>query len=375
MRGPGLLALAGLFLLAACATSPIPGPTPGQTPRTSSPVPASPRLAVPAPVQPQPGPQDPPPAEALRPLSDLPGWAEEDHAAAFEAWRANCRVRRTPGMAQACRDAMAVDLLDAVAARDFFERRFLAQSLPGEGVLTGYFAPIYEARRTPDAEYSAPLRPRPTDLPPEGGAYADRAKIEARPAPDALAWLKPEEKFFLQIQGSGTLIFPAGPPVRAVFGGTNSQPFSGIANTLRERGLLGAGQTSAEGIRSWLAAHRGPEADAIMALNARYVFFRLAPEDGLPPRGAAGVPLPPGRAIAVDLSRHLAGDLYWIDARSPLLSGAIPAYRRLVTALDTGGAIVGDIRADLYIGQGPEAGLEAGRIRHVLRLYRLVPRP
>ena len=105
MRGPGLLALAGLLLLAACATSPIPGPTPGQTPRTSSPVPASPRLAVPAPVQPQPGPQDPPPAEALRPLSDLPGWAEEDHAAAFEAWRANCRVRRTPGMAQACRDA------------------------------------------------------------------------------------------------------------------------------------------------------------------------------------------------------------------------------------------------------------------------------
>jgi len=371
VRGPGLLALAGLFLLAACATSPIPGPTPGPIPGPSSPQP--PRPAVSAPVQPQPA--YPPPAEALRPLSDLPGWAEDDHAAAFEAWRANCRVRRAPGMAEACRDAMAVDLLDAAAARDFFERRFLAQPLPGEGVLTGYFAPIYEARRTPDAEYSAPLRPRPADLPPEGGAYADRARIEARAAPDALAWLKPEEKFFLQIQGSGTLVFPSGPPVRAAFAGTNSQPFSGIANTMRERGLLEAGQTSAEGIRSWLAAHRGPEAGAIMALNPRYVFFRLAPEDGLPPRGAAGVPLPPGRAIAVDLSRHVAGDVYWIDARSPLLSGAIPAYRRLVTALDTGGAILGDIRADLYIGQGPEAGLEAGRIRHVLRLYRLVPRP
>lgn len=367
MRGPGLLALAGLFLLAACATSPTPGPTPGP----SSPQP--PRPAVSAPVQPRPA--NPLPAEALRPLSDLPGWAEDDHASAFEAWRANCRVRRVPGMAEACRDAMALDLLDAAAARDFFERRFLAQPLPGEGVLTGYFAPIYEARRTPDAEYSAPLRPRPDDLPPEGGAYVDRARIEARPSPDALAWLKPEEKFFLQIQGSGTLVFPAGPPVRAVFAGTNSQPFSGIANTMRERGLVEAGQTSAEGIRSWLAAHRGPEAGAIMALNPRYVFFRLAPEDGLPPRGAAGVPLPPGRAIAVDLSRHVAGDVYWIDARSPLLSGAIPAYRRLVTALDTGGAILGDIRADLYIGQGPEAGLEAGRIRHVLRLYRLVPRP
>lgn len=368
MRGPGLLALAGLFLLAACATAPTRGPTPSSTPRP----------AVPAPVQPQSQPkpktQSQPAAEALRPLSDLPGWAEEDHAAAFEAWRANCRVRRAPGMAEACRDAMAVDLLDAVAAREFFERRFLAQPLPGEGVLTGYFAPVYEARRTPDAEFSAPLRPRPADLPPEGGVYPDRAEIEARPAPDALAWLKPEEKFFLQIQGSGTLVLPAGPPVRAVFAGTNSQAFSGVANAMRERGLLEPGQTSAEGIRSWLAAHRGPEAAAIMALNPRYVFFRLAPEDGLPPRGAAGVPLPPGRAIAVDLSRHEAGDLYWIDARSPLLSGAIPAYRRLVTALDTGGAIRGDIRADLYMGQGPEAGLEAGRIRHVLRLYRLVPR-
>jgi membrane-bound lytic murein transglycosylase A len=365
VRGPGLLALAGLFLLAACATAPTPRPIPGPTPRP----------AVPAPAQPQSNPQLQPSAEALRPLSNLPGWAEEDHAAAFEAWRANCRVRRIPGMAEACRDAMAVDLLDAAAARDFFERRFLAQPLPGEGVLTGYFAPVYEARRTPDGIFTAPLRPRPADLPPEGGVYPDRARIEARPAPDALAWLKPEEKFFLQIQGSGTLVFPVGPPVRAVFAGTNSQTFSGVANAMRERGLLEAGQTSAEGIRSWLAAHRGPEADAIMALNPRYVFFRLGTEDGLPPSGAAGVPLPPGRAIAVDLSRHVAGDLYWIDARSPLLSGAIPAYRRLVTALDTGGAIRGDIRADLYLGQGPEAGLEAGRIRHVLRLYRLVPRP
>ena len=368
MRGPGLLALAGLFLLAACATAPPSRPT---TPRPA-PRPAPVRPVVPAPAPPVP---EAPPAEARLPLSALPGWAEEDHVAAFEAWRANCRVRRSPAMDAACRAAMAVDLLDAAAARDFFEQRFLAQPLPGEGVLTGYFAPVYEARRSPDAEFSAPLRPRPADLPPEGGAYPDRAAIEARPAPDALAWLRPEDKFFLQIQGSGTLVFPEGPAQRAVFAGSNSQPFSGIANPMRERGLLEPGQTSAEGIRAWLAGHRGPEAAALMALNARYVFFRLAPEDGLPPRGAAGVPLPPGRAIAVDLSRHVAGDLYWLDARSPLLSGAIPAYRRLVTALDTGGAIRGDIRADLYMGQGPEAGLEAGRIRHVLRLYRLVPRP
>ncbi len=367
MRRAGPVALAGLLLLAACATPPRPAPL--ERPRPQ-PAPAAPRPApVPPPVT------SPAPAEAPLPLSDLPGWAGEDHVAAFEAWRANCRVRKTPAMASACRDAMAVDLLDAAAARTFFEARFLAQPLPGEGVLTGYFAPVYDARRTPDPEFSAPLRPRPADLPPEGGSYPDRAAIEARPAGDALAWLRPEDKFFLQIQGSGTLVFPDGPSLRAVFAGTNSQPFSGVANAMRDRGLLAAGQTSAEGIRAWLAAHRGPEAAEIMALNPRYVFFRLIPEDGLPPKGAAGVPLPPGRAIAVDLSRHVAGDLYWIDAHGPLLAGAFPAYQRLVTALDTGGAIRGDIRADLYLGQGAEAGIEAGRIRHVLRLYRLVPRP
>lgn len=367
MRLPGLIALAGLLLLAACATPgpPRPGPTPLRTP----PAEARPPEATPAPA-----PVSPPPSAVLVPLSEMPGWAEEDHVAAFEAWRANCKVGRSPALAAACRAAMAVDLLDAEGARTFFETRFLAQPLPGEGVLTGYFAPIYEARRAPDAEFSAPLRPRPGDLPAEGGDYPDRAAIEARPAPDALAWLRPEDKFFLQIQGSGTLVFPEGPPQRAVFAGTNSQPFSGVANAMRERGLLEAGQTSAEGIRTWLAAHRGPEAAEVMALNPRYVFFRLTPDDGLPPRGAAGVPLPPGRAIAVDLSLHVPGDLYWIDAHSPILSGAFPAYQRLVTALDTGGAIRGAIRADLYLGQGPEAGLEAGRIRHVLRLYRLVPR-
>ena len=365
MRRAGPVALAGLLLLAACATPP--RPPPGPPPPRPLPAPS------PAPIPPAPSPG--PGAESLLPLTALPGWEGEDFVAAFEAWRANCQVRRTPVTSRICREAMAVDLLDAQSARTFFETRFQAQLLPGEGVLTGYFAPVYDARRRRDDEFSAPLRPRPADLPPEGGAYPDRSAIESRPASDALAWLRPEDKFFLQIQGSGTLIFPEGPPAKAVFAGTNSQPFSGVANAMRDRGLLAAGQTSAEGIRAWLAAHRGAEAAEIMALNPRYVFFRLTPDDGLPPKGAAGVPLPAGRAIAVDLSRHVGGDAYWIDAHGPILAGAFPSYQRLVTALDTGGAIRGDIRADLYLGQGAEAGLEAGRIRHVLRLYRLVPRP
>ena len=143
---------------------------------------------------------------------------------------------------------------------------------------------------------------------------------------------------------------------------------------MRERKLLAADNTSAEVIRAWLAANRGPAADEIMRLNPRYVFFRTVPDDGFAPAGAAGVPLPAGRAIAVDIGYHGLGALYWIDASVPTLTGAFPAYRRAVMALDTGGAIQGDIRADLYLGAGDAAGREAGRVRHTLTLWRLDPR-
>jgi membrane-bound lytic murein transglycosylase A len=111
-----------------------------------------------------------------------------------------------------------------------------------------------------------------------------------------------------------------------------------------------------------------------MRLNPRYAFFRLAPDDGRPPQGAAGVPLPPGRAVAVDPAFHAYGELLWIDAEAPLLAGRFPTYRALVSALDTGGAIKGDVRADLYLGAGDAAGVEAGRVRHTLQMWRLVPR-
>ncbi len=122
-----------------------------------------------------------------------------------------------------------------------------------------------------------------------------------------------------------------------------------------------------------LADHRGPEADAVMDLNRRYVFFQVAPDDGRQPVGTAGLMLTPGRSIAVDVSLHPLGGLYWIDADAPTLRGAATDYRRLAVALDTGGAIKGQVRADLYVGRGKAAGVEAGHIRHALRLYQLVP--
>ena len=366
--------------LAACATAP----------------PSYPVRNRPPPFRPEPGPEAPP-APRILPLSALKGWAAEDHAAALAVFRDTCGAARDPLMAQVCRSARAIGPLDREQSRRFFEAHFRAEAEPGDGVLTAYFAPEYPARRKPDAEFSAPLRPKPADLKPvdaglfdpnqagrPGAArdpgdgllepYPDRAAIEATPTDKALAWLRPEDLFFLQIQGSGVLIFESGKRMKALYAANNGRPFVGVANVMRDRGLLAADNTSAESIRSWLADHRGPDADAIMQLNPRYAFFNLAPDDGRQPVGSANVALPPGRALAVDPAFHAMGDLFWIDAEAPILKGAFPTYRRLALALDTGGAIKGDVRADLYMGLGAAAGVEAGRVRHTLRLYRLVPK-
>jgi len=369
-------------LAAACAT-PRPAPEPSRPPER-----------LPPPIE-RPTPRPPPAPPTRIELVALPGWSAEDHAAAFAAFRDTCRP--TGPLGGICASARAAGPLGRGAARVFLETAFQAEPLAGTGVLTGYYAPVYAARRAPDAEFSAAVRPKPADLQtidagvldplqaghpvaaqlqPDGGLlpYPDRAAIEAAPADKPLAWMRPEELFFLQIQGSGVLVFEDGRRLKAFYAANNGRPFVGVANAMRDQGLLPADAISGDSIRAWLAAHRGPQAEAIMRLNPRYAFFRLAPDDGKPPVGAAGVALPAGRAIAVDPTYHAYGELFWIDGEAPVLAGAFPHYRRLVTALDTGGAIRGDIRADLYLGQGEAAGAEAGRIRHTLRLYRLVPR-
>lgn len=348
-----------------------------------APGPVNARTPVPAPLPPPPATISTPPPPAAEtppqhsPFEALAGWATEDHAAAFRAFLSGCPVARDEAMSRVCRRAAVAGELDEAQARAFLEHNFRPRALPAEGVLTAYFTPVYDARSRRVGDFTAPVRPRPADLPrPVPGAsvvYADRAEIERRPAAGALAWMRPEDLFFLQIQGSGVLVFDDGARRRAVFDGSNGAPFLGLAAPMRARGLITDGDTSAQRIHDWLADHRGVEADHLMRLNRRYVFFRLQPDDGLEPAGAAGLRLTPGRALAVDPLSHPMGEVLWIDADTPMLPGAFPAYRRLAMALDTGGAIKGEARADLYLGRGPEAGAEAGRVRHVLHLYRLEP--
>ena len=334
MRRTGLsLLLAGL-VLAGCATP----------------------VAPPPPVPPVPPVQPPPPGPPVDSgFAQLPGWVDEDHLAAFQAWTGVCAVARDERYRPACDAARAQPPANAAEARVFFEAWF-----------TDLFVEVQAG--------GAP--PRVTRRLPDGGeiAYPPRAEIEAAPPSAPLAWMRPEDLFFMQIQGSGYLTFEDGSHARAAFAAHNGHGFVGVARPMAEQGLLPQNGTSGEAIRGWLAAHRGPEADAVMDLNPRYVFFALEPDDGGHPQGAAGVALPPARAVAIDPAHWTYGDLIWIDAPQGDLIGAERSYRGLVTALDTGGAIRGPVRADLYLGRGDAAGLAAGRVRHPLRMWRLTPR-
>ena len=366
LRAPALAA--SLLALAACAT-------PAAPPLPSAPAP------VPAGPAPTPGPAAP---AGVSPAT-LPGWADEDHLAAFNAWTDSCRVARYPAAQVQCARAMQIRRTSKPVtpsmARAFFESGFSVAPAEtedgGPGLLTAYFAPEYAARRAPDGEFDMPVLAAPTGWT-RGQTLPPRAEIEADPqaasgAPP-LAWMRAEDLFFMQIQGSGYLTFEDGSKARAAYAADNGQKFTGIARPMAEQGLLPANGTSGEAIRAWLAAHRGAEARAVMALNPRYIFFSLDPDDGGDPNGAAGVPLPARRAIAVDPAHWRYGDLVWISADGGTLSGARGSYRGLVVALDTGSAIRGPVRADLYMGRGAAAGEEAGAVRHPLRMWRLVPR-
>jgi membrane-bound lytic murein transglycosylase A len=422
MRALGLAALAAGLALSACATAPKPvARAPAKPPAVARAIPPKPSI--------QPHAVTPVPTAPSTPLSRLAGWDQEDHLAGLQAFQAGCGVARDPAVAAVCRRARLLGPIDPGQAKAFFEANFIATPVGDNGVLTAYFAPSYEARERQDAEFSAPVRPRPgraVALRPEDEtapativtltapdlddlidvalhageaeterlearerpdppaptprratrvdlATADRATIE-RSAPDgALAWMRPEDLFFLQIQGSGTLNFPNGRHLKAAYAADNGKPFIAIARPMVQRGIFQPDRASGESIRGWLAANRGARADEVMRLNPRYIFFDLSADDGREPAGAAGIPLTAGRAIAVDPSRHAYGDLYWIEAEAPILAGAHKTYRRLAMALDTGSAIRGQVRADLYIGRGDAAGSEAGRVRHTLRMVRLTP--
>ncbi|MEI7932556.1 MAG: MltA domain-containing protein, partial [Alphaproteobacteria bacterium] len=213
------LGLAALFLYACASTQaskPVAGaPSPARLAHGIARVDPRPAAAGPAETSPAPpaprGPETAPSLAAAlysRP-GDLPGWAREDHVAALTAYQEGCALAHEVAAQETCNAARLRGQADEDTARRFLESSFRVETLGGPGLLTAYFSPQYEAREAPGGDFTAAVRPTPSDLK-QGQTYADRTTIEDRPPNGALAWMRPEDLFFLQIQGSGRIRFDDG---------------------------------------------------------------------------------------------------------------------------------------------------------------------
>ncbi len=364
-------------------------------------------------VQPKP-PAPPPDHLVLTPASfgDLKGWASDGEGEALEAFKKSCARRLRfgddaavgpQGMAgkvadwrQPCTAAAALDEHDNGAARGFFETWFrpyrCANNGATEGLFTGYYEPELRGSRSRGGAFETPLMKRPPDLIAvdlgdfradwrgeriagrvvDGRLkpYETRAQIEAG-ALDRLnlgfLWVDdPVAAFFLQVQGSGRIDLPDGGQVRVGFDGQNGWPYVAIGRVMIERGLIDKESATMPGIRGWLAAHPA-EAKGILDANPSYVFFRELAGDG--PIGSEGVVLSAGRSLAVDTKFLPLGAPFWLDA-----AGDDGAIDRLVIAQDTGGAIRGPVRGDLFWGHGPDAERRAGTMRARGGYFLLLPK-
>jgi membrane-bound lytic murein transglycosylase A len=303
----------------------------------------------------------------------------------------------------ACAEAARLPPGDRAAARRFFEESFRPWSVRNHrnpiGLFTGYYEPLLHGSRTRHGRFTVPLYGRPPELVMvDLGRFRDdlrgkriAGRVEAGalvPYPDrkaiddgALAGRKleivwvddPVEAFFLQVQGSGRVELEEGGVLRIGYVAQNGHPYSSIGKALIQRGALRPDSVSMQSIRAWLRAHPDQTA-GVLERDASYVFFQEVAGEG--PMGAEGVPLTPGRSLAVDLRYLPLGAPVWITGHIPAPGESEPARRlhRLMIAQDTGGAIRGPVRGDVFFGFGPEAESQAGRMKHRGKMWVLLPR-
>lgn len=264
---------------------------------------------------------------------------------------------------------------DAFARRHFLF--FRSTGRPGAAFFTGYYEPVIEGRRQRIEPFLYPLYRRPADL---REPYYSRREIDGEGVLAGrgleLVWLAdPVERFFLQIQGSGVIRLEDGSQIRVGFAGSNGYPYTSIGRVLADAGWLRAEEASAPAIQRILREHPDQIA-SILFMNERYVFFREV-DDG--PIGSTGVKLTSGRSIATDPSRYPPGVLAYIRTRLPIVQAGFVApaarpIRRFVLDQDSGSAIRGAGRIDLFFGTGAQAGLEAGTMAAPGELYLLIPK-
>lgn len=372
--------LAGGLLLAGCAT----------TPSTCPP------------------PPPPPPRTAYEPASwsQLPGWNIDATKDAWPAFLQSCQAEgRRKRWQTVCAAAQATHPAASQDVQAFFERYFQPFAIVKQtgsrsdavGMITGYFEPVLSGARTPSAQFDTPLYAPPPDLLtvdlgseyPELRGKRIRARLEGhRVVPyysrealgrdpalkdDAIVWVDDAlSAFFLEVQGSGRVQLPTGETIRLHYADENGYPYRSIGRYLVDHGELERGEATVPAIRAWALAHtdRVPE---LLDADPSVVFFREEPlgDPALGPKGSLGVPLTPGRSVAVDRSAIPLGAPLFLATTFPDSSIAL---NRLVLAQDTGGAIRGSVRADYFWGIGAQAALQAGEMRQPGRMWLIWPK-
>lgn len=342
---------------------------------------------------------------------DLPGWTQDNHGQVLVAFSKSCEriLKRSPDdgfgplggtygdWQPACR---ALHDIKPGQARAYFERWFvphqaMMQGGEAEGLFTGYYEPALRGSVTKTGPYAFPLYQRPEDLVMvnlgdfreelKGQRIAGRVKgTHLKPYEDreqitkgqwphndkVLVWVdNPVDSFFLHIQGSGRVNFPDGSFMRVGYDGQNGHIYYAIGRELIKRGYMEKEDVSLQSIRAWLEANPD-EAWEIMYLNKSYVFFRALEEDG--PLGGEGLPLTPERSLAIDRSKISYGVPVWVDIKPPI-EGEKP-LERLMIAQDTGGAIRGAVRGDVFWGHGERAAYLAGHMKSKGRYWLLLPK-
>ena len=322
----------------------------------------------------------------------ISGWVEDDHSAALGCYLQSAGLTGQPLPNP---DEVPSSLADRQKARAFFERAFAAfRVLAAPGLLTSYFEPVLKGSRKQSAAFPVPLYRRPPDLSPllpghplsgqgftAGRETADgfepyftRAEIEA----GALAGKGLEilfvadrlEAFVMHVQGSGSIELDDGGTVRLTFDGKNGHPYASVAKLLVTRGHLTLEEADLEGMLAWLRAQ--PQPQVFLNENKSYIFFKELEHAAAAPRGSCGAELRPGRSLAADPLYHAPGSPIWVAAPELGFEGA--PLRRLLIVQDTGSAIVGPQRGDIFAGMGAEARRVAGRTRHRCEFIVLRPR-
>lgn len=343
-----------------------------------------------------------PPAKPLQEArwEDVKGWGADNLAEAHGALLESCgALAKQPAWREACEAARALPAENA-ALRAFFETRFRPWRVVNpdestEGLVTGYYEPLLRGSRERSKSFSHAIYGVPDDLLvvdlgelyPELKNFRLRGRLDGRRvvpywpraeltpqapalAGKALLWVAdPIELFFLQVQGSGRVELPDGRRVRVGYADQNGHPYQSIGRWLVDKGELKLEDASMQGIQAWARANP-KRLHELLNVNPSFVFFRELPDNGGGPPGALGVPLTPGRSIAVDPRTVPLGAPVFLATTQPA-SGQ--PMQRLVLAQDTGGAIKGAVRADFFWGFGAEAGAQAGRMRQKGEMWVLLP--